>query len=225
MALIGKAETNDFLKGKPVGMLWGVGPALQQKLSGDGIRKIDDLLRYSAKDLAERYGSMGLRLHYLSHGRDARKISASAPVKGISRETTFNVDTGNANELDGYLWRLSVETSDRAKAKGLAGRVVVLKLKTSNFRQLSRRITLESPAQHADAIYTVGRRLLQITLPHGPFRLLGIGISELCPEAEAETGGDLLDVDAPKRRAIETATDSIREKFGKDSIKKGRALK
>ncbi len=225
MALIGRAETSDFLKGKPVGMLWGVGPALQQKLAQEGIRKIDDLLRYTAKDLANRFGSMGLRLYDLSRGKDARKISARSPVKSISRETTFNKDTADPEVLDGYLWRLSVETADRAKAKGKAGRVVVLKLKTSDFRQLSRRLTLETPAQHADTIYTVASRLLQAALPNGPFRLLGVGITELGDEAAADTSTDLLDISAPKRRAIEAATDTIRAKYGKEAIKKGRALK
>lgn len=225
MALIGKAETDAFLKGKPVGMLSGVGPAMQQKLAQEGIRKIDDLLRYSAKDLADRFGSMGLRLFDLSRGQDARKISARAPVKSISRETTFNEDTADAGVLDGYLWRLSVETADRAKAKGKAGRVVVLKLKTSDFRQISRRLTLETPAQHADTIYTIAHRLLKAALPQGPFRLLGVGITELHAQEAANAGTDLLDTEAPKRRAIEQATDSIRDKFGKDAIKKGRALK
>ncbi len=225
MALIGKAETGDFLKGKPVGMLWGVGPALQQKLAQEGIRKVDDLLRYSAKDLADRFGSMGLRLYDLSRGQDARKINARAPVKSISRETTFNEDTADAEVLDGHLWRLSVETADRAKAKRMAGQVVVLKLKTSDFRQLSRRLTLETPAQHADTIYTVARRLLNGALANGPFRLLGVGIAGLCPEQAAGASADLLDIDAPKRRAIEAATDRIRQKFGTDAIKKGRALK
>ena len=225
MALIGKAETEEFLKGKPVGLLWGVGPALQQKLAQEGIRKIDDLLRYTAKDLADRFGSMGLRLYDLSRGQDARKINTSAPVKSISRETTFSKDTADAEVLDGYLWRLSVETADRAKAKAMAGRVVVLKLKTSDFRSISRRLTLATPARHADTIYTIARRLLTAALPQGPFRLLGVGLTDLCPEEASETGTDLLDIDAPKRRAIEAATDTIRQKFGKDAIKKGRALK
>ena len=225
MALIGKAETTTFLQGKPVGMLWGVGPAMQQKLAQDGIRKIDDLLRYTAKNLADSYGSMGLRLYDLSRGQDARKISGATTVKSISSETTFNEDTADINVLDGYLWRLSVDAADRAKAKGMAGRVVVLKLKTSDFRALSRRMTLEAPAQQADTIYTIARRLLQKAQENGPFRLLGVGITDLCPDHDAESAGDLLDTQAPKRRAIETATDTIRQKFGKDSIKKGRALK
>lgn len=225
MALIGKAETATFLKGKPVAMLWGVGPAMQQKLAQAGIRRIDDLLRFSAKDLADRFGSIGLRLYGLSRGKDARRISASAKVKSISRETTFRTDTADPEELDGYLWRLAVETADRAKAKGLAGRVVVLKLKTGDFRQLSRRRTLDAPTQQADSIYQVARRLLESALAQGPFRLLGVGISGLCPDTSTAAAPDLLDTDAPKRLAVERATDSIRQKFGAESIKKGRALK
>ncbi len=225
MALIGRAETAEFLKGKPVQMLAGIGPAMQEKFAQGGIRKIDDLLRYSAKDLGQRYGAMGLRLYDLAHGRDARKISAESTTKSISSETTFSRDTADKDALDGYLWRLSVETADRAKAKNLAGLVVMVKLKTHDFRQLSRRITLNSPVQHADSIYTIAQRLLEMVRSHGPFRLLGVGISDLRPETEIGTAEDLLDSTAPKRRAIEIATDAIRQKYGKNSIKKGRALK
>jgi len=225
MALIGKAETTTFLKGKPVSMLWGVGPAMQQKLAREGIRKIDDLLRYSDKDLATRFGGMGLRLYDLSRGKDARKISARAVIKSISKETTFNVDTNDPEILDGHLWRLTEETADRAKAKQMAGRVVMLKLKTSQFKQISRRITLSGPTQHADTIYTEAHRLLTAALEHGPFRLLGVGLSDLDVASTAQHAADLLDIEAPKRRAVESATDLIRQKFGTESIKKGRALK
>ena len=225
MALIGKAETTSFLKGKPVDMLWGVGPAMRQKLAQEGIRTIDDLLRYSDKDLAKRFGGMGLRLYDLSRGKDARKISARTVIKSISKETTFNVDTSDPEILDGYLWRLAVETADRAKFKNMAGRVVVLKLKTSQFKQLSRRVTLSTPTQQADTIYAQARHLLTATLCHGPFRLLGVGISDLGPAQESMGAADMLDLQAPKRQALEKATDTIRHKFGADSIKKGRALK
>ena len=225
MALIGKAETAGFLRGKPVGLLSGIGPAMQQKLAQGGIYKIDDILRYSTRELGQRYGAMGLRLHDLAHGRDTRKISPENPVKSISRETTFPRDTADMEALEGYLWRLSVETADRAKANRMAGQVVVLKLKTHDFRSLSRRITLNTPVQLADSIYTIARELLKPVYHQGPFRLLGVGISELRPDSIAGAAQDMLDVTAPKRHAIESATDAIRHRFGKNSILKGRALK
>ncbi|MCF6273654.1 MAG: DNA polymerase IV [Rhodobacteraceae bacterium] len=225
MALIGKAQTREFLKGKPVGILGGVGPAMQHSLARNGIRTIDDLLRFSAKELTARYGSIGLRLYDLSRGKDSQKISAQTKVKSISHETTFEVDTADPDTLDGHLWRLSVQTADRAKAQEKVGKVIVLKLKTSDFRSLSRRLTIDTPTNHADTIYTIANRLLQNALPHAPFRLLGTGLMELSAQSSAPPIPDLLDSEAPKRQSIESATDSIRRKFGKKSIQKGRALK
>ena len=59
----------------------------------------------------------------------------------------------------------------------------------------------------------------------GPFRLIGVGIADLCPDRQADSTGDLLDPDASKRAAAEAATDKIRAKFGNDAIIKGRALR
>ena len=75
-------------------------------------------------DLHARFGSMGERLYSLARGRDHRRVSANAPVKSISNETTFYEDTSDPDLLDGHIWRLAENVSDRAKARGLAGRVV-----------------------------------------------------------------------------------------------------
>ena len=225
MFLIGKAETTDFLRNKPVGLIWGVGPAFRQKLGRDGIRSISDILRYEKADLAKKYGDMGLRLWHLARGQDYRKISSTTEMKSISNETTFLEDTNNASILDGHLWRLSVKVSDRAKARNMAGMVVTLKLKKSNFQSLSRRITLHSPSQLADTVYFFATRMLQKELVQGPFRLIGVGLSNLCKSDLADTMPDLLDETAPIRSAAEAATDKIRQKYGADAIKKGRSLK
>ena len=225
MALIGKAETAEFLKGKPVGMIWGVGPAFRQTLGRDGIHSISDILRYEKTDLAQKYGDMGMRLWHLARGQDYRKISSSRKIKSISNETTFSKDTNNTDILDGHLWRLSVKVSDRAKANDMAGMVVTLKLKKSNFRQLSRRITLSSPTQLADTLYYYATKMLQKELVQGPFRLIGVGLSNLCKSDLTDTMPDLLDQNAPIRSAAEAATDKIRQKYGAGAITKGRSLK
>ena len=126
--------------------------------------------------------------------------------------------------LDGHLWRLTEQVADRAKARDTAGKIVTLKLKTAKFRQLTRRVTLSEPTQLADIIYDTARPLLEKELPHGPFRLIGVGISDLSSARNADFAGDLLDSEAPKRAAVERATDKIRAKFGNSVIKKGRGL-
>ncbi|MCL4145227.1 UNVERIFIED_CONTAM: hypothetical protein GTU68_017620, partial [Idotea baltica] len=158
-SVIGEAETMDFLREKPVRMIWGVGPAGQASLEKAGIRTFSDLLRWDQTDLVARFGGMGERLWHLARGQDKRRVSAHEPVKSISKETTFNDDTSNPEILDGHIWRLSEQVADRAKAKNLAGRVVTLKLKRSNHTQLSRRVALSDPTQLADRIYRTARGL------------------------------------------------------------------
>ncbi len=224
-SVIGAAETTEFLRPKPVKLIWGIGPVAQQSLDAAGIRTFDDLLRWDRRDLNDRFGGMGERLYSLARGEDARRISAHAPVKGLSNETTFNDDTADPDILDGHIWRMSEKVSDRAKAQNKAGRVVTLKLKRANHKLLSKRLSLHQPTQLADTIYRTARGLFDQVGDQGPYRLLGVGISELVPAGDADREGDLLDPTAGKRAEAERAADAIREKFGKDAILKGRALR
>lgn len=224
-SIIGKAETATFLHEKPVRMIWGVGQAGQATLDKAGIRTFSDLLRWEKQDLIARFGSMGNRLYHLARGEDDRSVSAHEPVKSISNETTFSEDTADPELLDGHLWRMAEKVSDRAKAKELAGRVVVLKLKRANHSSLSRRITLHAPTQLADTIYRTARQMFEQVGREGPYRLLGCGISDLVAASAADDAPDLLDPDAGRRQEAERATDAIRARFGPDAILKGRALR
>ncbi len=224
-SVIGKEETQDFLRNKPVRLIWGIGPAAQDSLDKAGIRTFDDLLRWEQQDLINRFGSMGDRLFHLARGHDRRRVSARTPMKSISNETTFFEDTQNIKVLDGHLWRLAEKVADRAKARSLAGRVVTLKLKRANHSSLTRRTSLRSATQIADQIYRTARELLDHAVDEGPFRLIGCGISDLVPDSQADMTGDLLDPQAGQRADVERAADKIRQKFGDGAILKGRALR
>ncbi|MBL9056906.1 MAG: DNA polymerase IV [Rhodobacteraceae bacterium] len=224
-SVIGRAETTTFLTPHPVRIIWGVGTATQAALEAAGIRRIADLLRWDRADLVARFGHMGERLYHLARGEDHRRVNRDEKLKSISKETTFFEDTADADILDGHLWRLSEQVADRAKAKGLAGRVVVLKLKRGDFQLISRRHSLNEPTQLTDRIYRAARALLDQAGARGPFRLIGVGIADLAPEAEADLSGDLLDPQAAKRAGAERAADAIRARFGRAAIIKGRALR
>lgn len=224
-SVIGVEETDEFLNKKPVSLIWGVGKVFQKTLETAGIRTFDDLLRWERKALSDRFGGMGDRLWHLARGMDYRRVTSSAPMKSISNETTFFEDISSIEKLDGYIWRLSEKVADRAKAKGDIGRVVTLKLKKANHQGLTRRVSLREPTQIADRIYVTARNLLESAINQGPFRLIGVGISQLEKAGEHEEFSDLLDVDGSKRARVEKASDAIREKFGSDAILKGRALR
>jgi len=224
-SVIGQAETANFLKNKPVRIIWGVGTATQAALEKAGIRTISDLLRWDRADLTARFGHMGDRLWHLARGQDQRRVNRDEKPKSISKETTFFEDTADPDILDGHLWRLSEQVADRAKAKDLAGRTVTLKLKRGDFQLVTRRLSLGDPTQLTDRIYRAARALFDQAGAKGPFRLIGVGIADLTRGAEADAIADLLDPDARKREGAERATDAIRARFGQDAIIKGRALR
>ena len=224
-SVIGKEETTAFLRPRSVRLIWGIGPSAQASLAAAGIRTFDDLLRWDRRDLHDRFGGMGERLYSLARGEDGRRISAHTPVKTLSNETTFHEDTNDPDILDGHIWRMAEKVSARAKAKGKAGRVVALKLKTSDFKLISKRQSLRHPTQIADTIYRTARGLFDQVGNRGPYRLLGVGLSEITGDNDADREGDLLDPDARKRAEAEKAADRIRAKFGADAIIKGRALR
>lgn len=223
--VIGQSDTQSFLADKPIGLIWGVGRATQESLAKAGIRTISDLLRWDKLDLTSRFGTTGTRLWHLARGQDRRRVMQHTPIKSISNETTLFEDVADRDLLDGHLWRMCEKVSDRAKARELAGRVVILKLKTSKHQIITRRMTLRDATQLADTMYRETRAMLDQIAVGTAYRLIGAGLSDLCPQSQAERSGDLLDPNAEKRMGAERARDAIRKKFGTDAIIKGRALR
>jgi DNA polymerase-4 len=219
-SVIGKSETLSFLATKPVGFIWGVGKAMQEELAKGGITMISQLQQAEKNDLMRRFGSMGARLYHLSRGEDQRIVSTDDHSKSISAETTFNTDIADRAELERILWPLAEKVSRRAKAEGVAGHTVVLKLKTADFKLRTRNVSLADPTLLANRIYDAALPLLQREATGTPFRLIGVGISGLVearPEQETET----LDVTTAARARAELAVDRIRDKFGRAAVGRG----
>jgi DNA polymerase-4 len=220
-SVIGRAEAEARLAPMPVSRLPGVGPALEAALARDGLRIVADLRRRGEAALAARRGAIGTRLWALAHGRDARPVRPDRAAKSLSAETTLDADLSDPEALEAQLWRLCVKLSDRLKAKGLAGRGATLKLKRADFRGLTRRRVLPAPSQLADSLWRATAPLLRREVADGPWRLIGVGLSELSP-ASPESPGDLLDPEAATRARVERAVDDIRRRFGGEAIGLGR---
>ena len=222
-SVIGRGEALSFLRDKPVGFIRGAGKALQARLAKDGITGIAHLQDADVKDLARRYGNIGLWLHRLAHAEDTRAVEPDGEMKSISSETTFDTDISKYAELEKILWRQVERVSTRAKAAELGGRTVVLKLKSAKFRLKTRSISLEDPTQLADRIFRTAREALKREADGTPYRLLGVGLSNVCGAHECDPS-DLVDRNADKRAAAERAMDEVRTKFGGDAVGKGRGL-
>ena len=219
-AVIGEAEALGFLADQPVTLIWGVGKAFAATLAQDGIRTIGQLQRMEQADLMRRYGTMGTRLYRLARGQDDRRVHADHEAKSVSAETTFDTDLASPADLVPVLRALSEKVSARLKKSGIAGRTVVLKLKTKDFRIRTRNRQLADPTRLADRIFQTGLELLRKETDGTQYRLLGIGVSDLSDDGKADPP-DLVDERATKRAMAETAMDTVREKYGREAVETG----
>jgi DNA polymerase-4 len=219
-SIIGEAEAVGFLAEQPVTMIWGVGKAFAATLERDGIRLIGQLQRLERGELMRRYGAMGDRLFHLSRGMDERGVHPEHDAKSVSAETTFDTDLASPADLVPILRALSEKVSARLKKAGIAGRTVVLKLKTQDFKLRTRNRQLGDPTRLADRIFQTGLQLLEKETDGTKYRLLGIGVSDLSGSEKADPP-DLVDLQSRKRAMAEGAIDALREKFGGRAVETG----
>lgn len=223
-SVIGRAETEAFLRDKPVSILWGVGEATRAALARAGLRTLADIRRAGRGAIEARFGASGARLFALAHGEDSRTVTPDAPIKSVSNETTFAQDISDRAELEARLWVMCEKTADRMKAKGVQGRTATLKLRRADFSALSRQTRLDEPSQLADTLFRATQALFAALPEPGPFRLIGAGYSDLSPADGRDPMGDLLDPKAAQRAGAERASDAIRARFGPGAITSGRAF-
>ncbi|MEM8785434.1 MAG: DNA polymerase IV, partial [Pseudomonadota bacterium] len=223
--LIGAAETKAFLAPQPIALIWGVGRAMQSKLARDGLHTIGQLQRLSPRDLANRYGELGLRLAHLAQGEDMRPVKTDRQRKSVSAETTFQEDLSSLDDLKAELWRLAEKLSQRTKTVGNAGSTVTLKLKTTDFKIRTRSLSLPRPIFLSDELYANGVKLLEPEVDGTAFRLLGLGLSSLGPLASAQPGDLFADTGGERASALDAAVDRIRDRYGIEAIGKGRGLR
>jgi DNA polymerase-4 len=216
-AALDSDEARAMLADRPVGFIFGVGPATQEKLSQRGFRIIADLQRADEADLMKQFGSEGRRLWRLARGIDDRDVVPDRDAKTISSETTFDSDIRDFATLEKLLWRLSEKVSSRLKNGDLSGSTITLKLKTADFRQRTRSQSIRAPTQLAAKIFAVTREMLTKEIDGTSFRLLGAGVSALRPGSQAD------DTDMLDRRSAhaERAIDDLRKKFGRAAVIRG----
>ncbi len=216
-AALDQDEARAMLADKPVGFIFGVGPATQERLSQRGFRTIADLQRADEIELMKQFSTEGRRLWRLARGIDDRRVVPDRGAKTISSETTFETDIRDFATLEKMLWRLSEKVSLRLKNGELAGSTITLKLKTADFRQRTRSQSIHAPTQLAAKIFAVCREMLAKEIDGTAFRLMGTGVSALRPGSQAD------DTDMLDRRSAhaERAIDDLRKKFGNAAVIRG----
>jgi DNA polymerase-4 len=186
------AQVEAFLTPLPVGKIPGVGKVMEQKLARLGIATVGDLRGFSAEELQREFGSFGARLHQRARGIDERPVEPDQPVQSISAEDTFERDLAlygfeeEIRRLAGKAW-LATRRTQRV------GRTVVLKLKTAQFRILTRSFTPEAPPASLEEFTAIALSLRdRVDLPASTrYRLVGVGLSGFRDREEVEWQGRL----------------------------------
>jgi len=186
------SQVQAFLTPLPVAKIPGVGKVMQKKLADIGVATVGDLRGFPAEELQLRFGSFGARLHLRAQGIDERPVQPDQPVQSISAEDTFEHDL-TLYAFEGEIRRLAEKTWLATRRTQRVGRTVVLKLKTAQFRILTRSFTPESPPASLEAFTAIALSLRdRVDLPAATrYRLVGVGLSGFRERDEVEWQGNL----------------------------------
>ena len=197
-SVIGRAEAKALLAPMSVRKIHGVGAVTARRMEASGLNTIADLQGLTEQELVGRFGKFGGRLARFAHGDDDRSVTPFRPVKSISAETTFSRDTASPARLREVALGLCERVARELARKGVAGLSIVLKLKTSDFRILTRSRRLSHPTQRAELIFASVAALIDREADGRHFRLIGVGIADLGPAAGADPRDLFSLADMPK---------------------------
>lgn len=211
------ADAQAFLDGLPITALWGVGEATRAALETVGVETVRDLRSVPPKALQRAVGaSVAAHLSQLSSGHDPRPVEPDREAKSVSVEETYDTDITEEDRLRVELRRLADRLGNRLRRAGLAGRTVTLKLRTSDFKTVTRSITRPGPTNGDIDLYHLACELLEAAgRGTKPVRLLGVGVSQLV----STDGGVQLVTEADGRwTEVDATVDAIRRRFGDDAV-------
>lgn len=225
--LVPRSATVDFLHALPVGALWGVGERTRESLARWGITTVAQLAEADVATVQRAIGSVsGAHLHDLAWGRDPRPVTPERQEKSVGAETTFEVDTSDLAVVGSHLLVLADRCAGHLRSRRLVARTVSIKVRTSDFRTLSRSRTLGVPTDVAREIYLAARELLAAADLAGlPVRLIGVraeGLSEIA--SRQMTLDEAVDDGSGARRRAEQAMDEVRHRFGSAAVRPGAAI-
>jgi len=171
-------EVDTFLFPLPVGRIPGVGKVTEEKLKALDIQTVGDLRKMGLAILEDRFGRYGARLYELARGIDKSEVIPDRPTKSVSTEDTFEHDVPLA-ETEPMIRRLAENTWTASRKELRIARTVVLKLKTSEFKILTRSHTPSAPPSSCEELTAIALSLREriVLSPKQRFRLVGVGLS------------------------------------------------
>ena len=211
-----KKRVIEKIKLLPISYLWGVGRVTGQDLRSMGAKTIGDIASMPVDILKAKFGEIGEIIHNMANGIDNRKVIPYCEPKSVGRETTFAKDIEDFGILKSTLLFLSQKISRSLHTKEYKGRILTLKVRFSDFKTITKRITLKKYTFSIFDIYKPSILLLKrLDLTRKKVRLVGISMSGLKPAFISE---NLLFGDEGREEKLTTAIGKVSEKFGEDKL-------
>jgi DNA polymerase-4 len=223
MLVVPKEDTLAFLHPLPVGALWGVGAAMEEALTRRGLRTVGEIAATPLAVLQRAVGeASGRKLHELANGIDPRRVTTDVIEKSVGHEVTFEVDESDGERLRRELLRQANAVAVRLRTAGWVGRTVVLKVRFSDFRTITRSRTLAEPTDLGRRIYEEASAIYQALGSDEPISLIGVRMEQLGPAGGLQLG--LWETDEGWREAEDTM-DAVSARFGRGSLGPASLLK
>lgn len=200
----------------PVSYLWGVGRVTEGELKSMGIKTIGDLAGTPSEIIESKFGENGKIIYKMAKGIDNRKVIPNQEPASMGREVTFSNDTDDCSVLKSTLLNLSKKISRSLRSKRYRGKVVTLKVRFSNFKTTTMRVTLKNYTCSILDIYHHSVNILErLDMKRKKIRLIGIYVSKLIPDSVSE---NLFPIDNSKNESLARAIDKISDKFGDNKL-------
>lgn len=178
LKFIGPSAVEAFMEQLPVEKFFGVGKVTAAKMKAMGIFCGADLKKLSERELIKHFGKSGSFYYRIVRGIDTREVQPHRERKSLAAEDTFGHDLATLEEMETELQRIAELVHERLQKSKLKGRTLTLKIKYSDFKQVTRNRSFQIPLSDKDSIAAVAKELLTLTFAEGQLvRLLGISIS------------------------------------------------
>jgi DNA polymerase-4 len=217
-------EMQSVLDPLPITRLLGIGAKTAPKLAALGIYTFRDLRQARESILKTVFGRYTAQQQARAAGIDDRPVIADWDEQQISAEETFNTDIREPRQLFTALSALSDRTAARLRASHLRASCVVVKIRRHDFSTHTRQQHCQPATQETHAINQIAAQLLQTWLkehPRATLRLLGVGVTELSTTQQLEL---FTAPESQRNRALDSAMDQIRERYGTQSVRRAAHL-
>ena len=178
LTFIGPSAIEGFMEKLAVEKFHGVGKVTAEKMKKMGLFTGADIKQLSQEQLVVHFGKAGNFYYRIVRGIDEREVQPHRETKSLAAEDTFAYDLTTTEEMEAKLDKIAEIVCGRLQRSQLNGRTVTLKIKYSNFRQITRNRSLASPVNDLETICSIAKQLLAATNTEDKkIRLLGISIS------------------------------------------------